>query len=78
MYNETMQYILQPFGVAAVELERCQVADEAISAFRVRQAWRKEAFESLRQLVPETTLNYLLSAEGRELQQKMVNYQRRH
>lgn len=77
-YSEFMQQMLPPFGMQAVQLERCTVAGEVISAFRVRQALRKEAYETVRRLVPPTTIDYLLSDSGRELQKKLSNYQRRH
>ena len=78
IYSETMKYILEPFGVRTVQLERCQQDGEAVSAFRVRQAWRNQAYESLRRLVPPTTLAFLQSGEGQKLQRKLAEYQRRH
>jgi len=78
IYSEFMQQMLPPFGMEAVQLDRCEVDDGVVSAFRVRQALRKEAFETVRRLVPETTLDFLLTDEGRELQKKLINYQRRH
>ncbi|SHJ05818.1 [citrate (pro-3S)-lyase] ligase [Malonomonas rubra DSM 5091] len=77
-YSEFMQTMLPPFGMEAVQLERCQAEGGVISAFRVRQALRKEAYETVRQLVPETTFRFLRSEDGLELQKKLVNYQRRH
>lgn len=78
IYNEFMQYMLPPFGMEAVQIERYEVDDEVVSAFRVRQALRKEAYETVRRLVPETTIDFLLSDPGRELQKKLCNYLRRH
>ncbi len=77
-YSDTMQELLPPFRLQTVQLERCQVDGEPISAYRVRQELRREAYETLRRLVPESTLTFLLSAAGRELQQSLNNYQRRH
>ncbi len=78
IYSEFMRQMLPPFGMESVQLERCEVAAEVVSAFRVRQALRKEAYETVRRLVPETTLAYLLSDDGRALQKNLSNYQRRH
>ncbi len=78
IYSETMKAVLGRFSIATEQLERCRVDGQVVSAFRVRQAWRKEAFASLRRLVPPTTLDFLLSAEGRELQAKLAAYKRRH
>ena len=77
-YSEVMQQLLPSFHLRVQQLDRCEAADEVVSAFRVRQAWRKDAYETIRQLVPETTIAYLQSEEGHELQKKLENYQRRH
>ena len=77
-YSDAMPWILAPFNVETVQLERKKNGEQVISAFRVREALKNEAFETLKRLVPETTLQFLRSAEGRELQEKLHNYQRRH
>jgi len=78
IYSDYMQQMLPPFGMEAVQLQRRQAGGEVISAFRVRQALRKEAYETVRKLVPESTLDFLFSDAGRELQKKLSHYQRRH
>ena len=61
-----------------VQLERLQVGDEAVSAFRVRAALRREAYEELRRLVPKSTLDFLRSDAAREIRDKLRTYTRRH
>ena len=78
LYSDTMHWVLAPFKIETVQLERMKNRDMVISAFRVREALKKEAFETIRNLVPETTFSFLRSAEGRELQARLLNYQRRH
>ncbi len=78
IYSETMKRVLAPFAVETVQIERREAAGKVISAFRVREAIRKEAFETLRRLVPATTLNYILSDEAGELRETMRTYDRRH
>jgi len=77
-YGETMKRILPPCGVETVEIERRQEDGEAVSAYRVRQALRREAYESLRTLVPETTLSFILSEEGRAIREKLMKSHGRH
>ncbi len=60
-YNEIMTKVLKNYAVETVQLERKQVADEAISASRVREALKNGTFDILDQLVPDTTLRYLRS-----------------
>ena len=78
IYSETMHQIMAPFNVETVQLERKKYKDQVISAFRVREALKKEAFETLKDLVPETTLRFLRTREGRELRARLLDYQRRH
>ncbi|MEJ2199819.1 MAG: [citrate (pro-3S)-lyase] ligase [Desulfuromonadaceae bacterium] len=78
IYSDTMHRVLASFNIETVQLERKTSKEQAISAFRVREALKKEAFETLTNLVPETTLNFLRSEEGRALRAKLLDYQRRH
>ncbi len=78
VYSETMHRVLAPLEVETVQLPRKKFADKAISAFRVREALKKEAFESLRDLVPPSTLDFLRSPQARELRLEIKSYQRRH
>ncbi len=78
LYNETMKLLLPGHGIEAVELERVTVEEQAISAYRVREALRHEAYEMVRRLVPATTLQFLMSEEARPLREKLRTYQRRH
>lgn len=78
IYSDLMQQVLPPFGIQAVQIERCEVGGEVISAFWVRQALRKKEFETIRRLVPQTTLDFLMSDQGLELLSTLQNYQGRH
>ncbi len=77
-YSETMKRLLGPLGVETVQIERRQVDGQVISAFRVRDALRREAYETLRRLVPPSTLDYLLSEEAGEILEELRTYTRRH
>lgn len=77
-YSETMKRVLLPFGIETVQIERREVSGRVVSAYRVREALRQEAYETVRRLVPPSTLNYLLSDEAEPLRRQMTHYNRRH
>ncbi len=58
-YNEEMKKILPGHGISVMEIERKRSGGEAISATEVRKWYEKGDFEGMRNLVPETTLEYL-------------------
>lgn len=60
-YNASLQRLLPVQGVDVHELSRAAVANGAISASQVRRLLREHAYNALSQLVPETTLAYLVS-----------------
>ena len=59
-YNETMREILPRYGVEFHEIPRKTFGDEVISASVVRDALKRDDFDKIKNLVPETTLLYLL------------------
>ena len=64
-YNEGMAEILPQHGMEFCEIPRKQ-DDEGvgvISASRVRKLLKEKNFEGLKKLVPQTTLDYLLTFE---------------
>lgn len=77
-YSEVMLRVLQQEGVETVQLQRKTISSQAISASRVRDLLKQEAFEELCDLVPDTTLEYLKSDEAQAIRQRMKTYQRRH
>jgi [citrate (pro-3S)-lyase] ligase len=78
LYNQAMLRTLPPLGVETVLIERRVLGEEAISAFRVREAIRREAYETVRRLVPATTLDFILSEAARPLRERMKTHTRRH
>lgn len=59
-YNETMRRILPEYGIEFVEIPRREISGNPISASYVRELLSKRDFETMKHLVPETTLNYLM------------------
>lgn len=77
LYNAAMKRILPRYGVETVQLERRREGEGVVSAFRVREAIRKEAYETVRRLVPPSTLRFILSEEGKEIRERLSSSDRR-
>ena len=58
-YNEQMKHYLPQFSVSAIEIPRKADAMGVISATRVRRAIQEEDWETVSNLVPVSTLQYL-------------------
>lgn len=57
-YNERMKQLLPKYGIEVIELER----KDSISASSVREAIARGDVETLRRLVPSTTLEYIVGS----------------
>jgi [citrate (pro-3S)-lyase] ligase len=78
LYNSLMKELLPPLGIEAVELPRAEADGKAISASSVREALRTGDWQTLKSLVPETTLRYLQSPEAAEVIKKIIAGTTRH
>lgn len=72
-YNETLMEILPQYGMEVVLVPRKEIGEIAISASIVREKIKNGEIEELKSLVPETTFNFLISAEGKEIEEKLKN-----
>ncbi len=62
IYNETLEKRLPKYGIGIMEIPRLEIGDGAVSASRVRALLDKSdaaAWEEIKQMVPQTTYNYL-------------------
>lgn len=59
-YNDNMKRILPKYGVELNVIKRKEHNGMVISASRVRKALENKDFEQIRELVPQTTYNYLV------------------
>lgn len=59
LYNQGMQQILEPSGIALEIVPRKELGGEAISASRVRRWLIERDWKSIEQWVPKTTLDFL-------------------
>ncbi len=65
--------ILPQYGMEVVLVPRKEIGEVAISASIVREKIKNGEIEELKSLVPETTFNFLISAEGKEIEEKLKN-----
>jgi [citrate (pro-3S)-lyase] ligase len=59
-YNDTMKRILPEYGIEFVEIPRKKYGNQVISASRVRKLLEDKNFNEIKNIVPETTLEYLM------------------
>ncbi|MGE4527867.1 MAG: GNAT family N-acetyltransferase [Rhodospirillaceae bacterium] len=81
-YNAVMRRVLPAHGIGFCEIPRRCGGEGIISASKVREILRDERYgqrtEELRQLVPETTLEFLLSDKGRGIAEALRGRSGRH
>ncbi|WP_213818914.1 [citrate (pro-3S)-lyase] ligase [Garciella nitratireducens] len=70
-YNKALLNILPKNGIQVVEVTRISKDGKAISASEVRNLIKKEEFEYLKELVPKTTYEYLISREAQPIIEKI-------
>jgi nicotinic acid mononucleotide adenylyltransferase len=58
-YNQQMKAILPNYGIEVEEIPRKEVKQEAISASRVRKYLKTKEWEKIKEIVPNTTYEYL-------------------
>ena len=71
IYNETIQEVLPKYNVEVKLINRKEIESDAISASRVRNLLKEGNFEGVKNLVPKTTLDFLLSEEGEKVISKL-------
>jgi [citrate (pro-3S)-lyase] ligase len=59
-YNDTLRDILPRHGIEFMEIPRKECNGEAISASRVRKLLDEKNFDEIANMVPQTTLDYLI------------------
>lgn len=70
-YNEALMKILPQYGVEVVLVPRKELNNTAISASIVRDKLKNGKLEELKALVPKTTFDFLISPEGKEIEEKL-------
>lgn len=64
IYNAVMKENLPKQGIVCIEIQRTERDGETVSASTVRQAIHDRDFDSVKNMVPDTTYAYFLSEEG--------------
>lgn len=70
-YNNTLKEILPKYNIEVVVVPRKEVEGKAISASYVRELLKEENFQDIKKLVPETTYEFLISPQGKEIGEKL-------
>lgn len=70
-YNETMKEMLPCCNVEVIEVPRVAFGGDITSASRVRRLIKEEKMLSVRDLVPKTTYEFLVSEEAEEIISKI-------
>lgn len=71
IYNNVMNHELRKVGIEFIELKRKEVNAKIISASKIRQALKANDLKTVKDLVPETTFNYLVSEEALPIIEKI-------
>jgi Citrate lyase synthetase len=70
-YNKIMKQILPLNGIEVEEIPRITSEGSAISASRVRELVKNNEMEKIKELVPDTTYQFLMSAEAEYIIQRI-------
>lgn len=71
IYNNTLKDILPQYGIEVIIVPRKEIENKAISASYVRELLKSENFEEIKKIVPQTTYEFLLSPQGKEIGEKL-------
>jgi [citrate (pro-3S)-lyase] ligase len=77
-YNGIMKELLTKFGVEVIEIKRIAACGKAISASYVRECMKNDNYETVKNIVPATTYNFLISPQGQAIAQAIKVSDQRH
>ena len=77
-YNQALAKVLPELGIECKVVPRIAVADEAVSASRVRDLLKSKTWCEIKKLVPDTTFQFLKSEEARPIIEKIQQISSRH
>ncbi|MCF2672550.1 [citrate (pro-3S)-lyase] ligase [Fusobacterium varium] len=72
-YNDVLMEILPEYGMEVILVPRKELHHTAISASIVREKLKEGKIEELKEFVPSTTFDFLISKEGKEIEEKLKN-----
>ena len=72
-YNTVMKSLLPKYGIEVFEVKRLEFEGLVISASRVRQAIKNDNVESIKDMVPKSTYDFLVSDEAKPIIDRIKN-----
>ncbi len=78
LYNNILKQQLPKYNIEVVEIERCKVSGEIISASKVREFIKEEKLEKAFSLLPEETVQFLKTERGQQIIEKVKTNNNRH
>ena len=72
IYNEALKKVLEP-EIELQIIKRIQRGSEVISASYVRQLMKEHDFESIKEIVPKTSYDYIRSDKAQDIMNKLEN-----
>ncbi|MCG8569613.1 MAG: [citrate (pro-3S)-lyase] ligase [Spirochaetes bacterium] len=70
-YNKVMKETLPEKGIDVIEINRLQIQGVAVSASAVRKYFAEGQDKILSKMVPESTMTYLLSEDGKSIRENL-------
>lgn len=77
-YNETLAEVLPKYGVELKLIERTSLGEAAISASSVRRLLGEDKMDEVKNLIPQSTFEFLNSEEGKVIIEKLKVSQGAH
>ena len=76
IYNQTMKKLLPGRGIEVVEIPRLEIEGSWVSASRVREAMRTGDIEGIKNIVPQSTYNFIMSSKGKDIMKKIQSIEK--
>lgn len=77
-YNDALQEILPRYGIELQIITRLEVDGDIISASKVRDMIRQDDWQGISHAVPESTYNFLISEQAKDIIEKIKHSESRH
>ncbi|MBV1758985.1 MAG: [citrate (pro-3S)-lyase] ligase [Dethiosulfatibacter sp.] len=77
-YNQAMIDILPKYGVEIVLVDRLEVESKVVSASTVRKLIKEDSWSEIKAMVPNSTYNYLISDEAKQVIENIKKSNSRH
>ncbi|MBR0138237.1 MAG: [Erysipelotrichaceae bacterium] len=78
LYNETIRNKLTSAGIKVTEVDRLSISGKEISASEVRRLLVEREWNALKNLVPQTTLEFFQSEEGNQIIERIAQSEIEH